>query len=276
MESVALRRLFVFALLALASLPMAGHAGTRCDAGDVPPAKVAAAAATAMRVVAELDRADAPVALVARVGTDLSKQGLVYSHVGFAVRDHADGRWTVLHLLNECGTDRSSLHAQGLVNFFADDLVNQDARITWLQPALAQRLSDHLRQLPRNALHQPAYNLIARPGSVDYQNSTAWVLETLAAVMPASDLSNRHAAYAYARNHGFRPDTVHIAYSKRLLGGLFSANTIFTDHSVGTRLSGEYPVVTVRSILRYLQEQGHVSREQEWRNGKLQAAPGPA
>ena len=104
---------------------------------------------------------------------------------------------------------------------------------------------------------------------------TPWVLETLAAVMPASDLANRRAAYAYARNHGFEPDTIHIAYSKRLLGGLFSTNTIFTDHPVGTRLSGEYPVVTVRSILRYLQEQGYVLREQEWRNGKLQAAPGP-
>ena len=275
MESVALRRLFVFALLALASLPMAGHAGTRCDAGDVPPAKVAAAAATAMRVVAELDRADAPVALVARVGTDLSKQGLVYSHVGFALRDHADGRWTVLHLLNECGTDHSSLHAQGLVNFFADDLVNQDARIVWLQPALAQRLADHLHRLPRDALHEPAYNLIARPGSADYQNSTAWVLETLAAAMPASELTDRRAAYAFARSDGYRPDTIHIAYSKRLLGGLFSVNTIFTDHPVGTRLSGEYPVVTVRSILRYLQERGYVLREREWRNGKLQAVPGP-
>lgn len=275
MEAAALRRIFFSALLALAMLPMVGHAGTRCDAGDVPPTKVAAAAATAMRVVAELDRADAPVALVARVGTDLSKQGLVYSHVGFALRDHADGRWTVLHLLNECGTDNSSLHAQGLVNFFADDLVNQDARIVWLQPALAQRLADHLRRLPRNALHQPAYNLIARPGSADYQNSTAWVLETLAAVMPASDLANRRAAYAYARTHGFQPDTIHIAYSKRVLGGLFRTNTIFTDHSVGTRLSGEYPVVTVHSILRYLQEQGHVLHEREWRNGKLQAVPGP-
>lgn len=276
MQVATLWRFFVATLLALALWPMAARAGTRCDAGEVAPTKVAAAATTAMRVVAELDRADAPVALVARVGTDLSKQGLVYSHVGFALRDHVDGRWTVLHLLNECGTDRSSLHAQGLVNFFADDLVNQDARITWLQPALARRLADHLRQLPRNALHQPAYNLIARPGSADYQNSTAWVLETLAAAMPASDLANRRAAYAHARSDGFRPDTIHIAYSKRLLGGLFSANTIFTDHPVGTRLSGEYPVVTVRSILRYLQEQGHVSREQEWRNGKLQAAPGPA
>lgn len=134
----------------------------------------------------------------------------------------------------------------------------------------------HLPQLPRNALHQPAYNLIARPGSADYQNSTAWVLETLAATMQVPELTNRRAAYASACNHGFRPDTIHIAYSRHLLGGLFSANTIFTDHSVGTRLSGEYPVVTVRSILRYVQEQGHVLHEQEWRNGQARSIPGPA
>lgn len=240
------------------------------------PAKVAAAAETAMHTVAALDEADAPVALVARVGTDLSKHGLVYSHVGFVLRDHPDGRWTVLHLLNACGTDRSALHAQGLVNFFADDLVNQDARIVWLQPALAQRLASQLRALPRNALHQPHYNVIARPGSRDYQNSTAWVLETLAAALPeAGTLHDRGHAYAYAEHDDFQPDRIHIAYSKRILGGLFSANAAFTDHPVGTRLSGDYPVITVRSILRYLQARGYAVQQREWRNGRLQSRPGP-
>ena len=264
-------------LLALClSLPPIAHAGTQCEIRPADPQKLADATATTMRVVSALDQADAPVALVARVGTDLSKHGLVYSHVGFVLRDHIDGRWTVLHLLNECGTARSALHAQGLVNFFSDDLVNEDARILWLQPALAQRLADHLRGLPRNALHEQSYNLIARPGSSEYQNSTAWVLETLAAVASTPELDSRRAAYAWALRDGFRPDSVQIAYAKRVLGGMFGTNTVFTDHSVGTRLSGEYPVITVRSVLRYLQERGYVLRESEWRDGKLQATPGPA
>lgn len=264
-------------LLALClAWPLAAQAGMQCEIQAATPQKLADATATAMRVVAALDETDAAVALVARVGTDLSKQGLVYSHVGFALRDHVDGRWTVLHLLNECGTARSALHAQGLVNFFSDDLVNQDARIVWLQPALAQRLADHLRGLPQNALHEQAYNLIARPGSGDYQNSTAWVLETLAAMASTPKLQDRRSAYAWAQRDGFRPDTIHIAYTKRVLGGLFGANTIFTDHSVGTRLSGDYSVVTVRSIFRYLEERGHVLRQTEWRNGTLQTATGPA
>lgn len=254
--------------------PWAAIAGTQCEIRPAAPQKLADATVTAMRVVAALEEADAPVALVARVGTDLSKQGLVHSHIGFALRDHRDGRWTVLHLLNECGTARSALHAQGLVNFFADDLVNQDARIVWLQPALAQRLADHLRGLPLNALHEQAYNLIARPGSREYQNSTAWVLETIAAVASMPELQDRHAAYVWAQRDGFRPDIVHIAYAKRVLGGLFGVNTIFTDHSAGTRLSGKYSVVTVRSIFRYLQERGYAVRVIEWRDGRLQSMPG--
>lgn len=268
---------FAAALLATGLAAPRAQAGTRCETQIVSAEKVAAAATTALRVAAALDERDAPVALVARVGTDLSAQGLVYSHVGFVVRDHPNGRWTAVHLLNECGSDRSHLYAQGLVNFFSDDLVNQDARIVWLQPAQARRLADRLRALPQRSLHQPHYSLIARPGSDDYQNSTAWVLELLAASAPEDVvIEQRRAAYAWARQDGFRPDRIHIPYSKRVLGGLFSANAAFTDHPVGTRLSGDYPVVTVRSIFDYLQRRGYASGQREWRNGRLMATPGPA
>ncbi|RDZ27618.1 DUF2145 domain-containing protein [Lysobacter silvisoli] len=264
------------ALLAAAFAPPA-LAGTHCETQTVPAEKVAAAAATALRVAQALDQADAPAALVARVGTDLSAQGLVYSHVGFAVRDHANGRWTVVHLLNECGSDRSRLYAQGLVNFFSDDLVNQDARIVWLQPAQAQRLAARMQALPQRALHQPHYSLIARPGSKEYQNSTAWVLEMLAASADeGAGIGDRRAAYRRAQADGFKPDRIHVPYTKRVLGGLFAANVAFTDHPVATRLSGDYPVVTVRSIFDYLQRCGYIREQREWRGGRLMAEPGPA
>ena len=252
------------------------HAGSTCDEQQVAPHKVAAAAQTALLAAAALDQADAPVALIARVGTDLSKHGLVYSHAGFAVRDHAHGPWTVVHLLNECGSDRSSLYAQGLVNFFSDDLVNQDLRIVWLKPDVAKRLAERLQQMPRHSLHHPRYSLIARPGSRDYQNSTAWVLEIMASALADRTFHDRTTAYAFARNDSFVPDTIHIPYSKRVLGGIFSANTVFTDHPVATRLSGDYPIITVRSIFRYLDQAGYVERQHEWRNGRLLDEPGPA
>lgn len=260
----------------LLCLPLAAHAGNDCREQPLPPAKVAAAAETALRAAAALDQMDASVALIARVGTDLSRQGLVYSHAGFVLRDHPQGRWTVVHLLNECGSDRSGLYAQGLVNFFSDDLVNQDLRIVWFKPDVAQRLTARLQQMPRHGLHHPHYNLIARPGSRDYQNSTAWLIEIMASAIADRPIYDRATAYAFARGDGFAPDTIHVPYTKRVLGGLFTANVDFTDHPVATRLSGDYPVVTVRSIFRYLDSAGYTERVLEWRNGRPMTVPGPA
>ena len=64
-------------------------------------------------------------------------------------------------------------------------------------------------------------------------------------------------------------------HARRIAGGLFAANVDFTDHPVGARLAGEYPVVTVRSILRWLDASGMAVETMEWRRGRLQATPGP-
>ena len=119
--------------------------------------------------------------------------------------------------------------------------------------------------------------MIARPGSREYQNSTAWVLEHLAAATSTHrHVYGRADAYGIAQAQGFRPDTIHIAYTKRIVGGLFGANIAFTDHSVATRLKGDYPVVTVRSILRWLRDAGHIAQEREWRFGRESGRLGPA
>lgn len=268
--------LMIAALTALLlGVARTAHAGTDCTPQTMPPERIADSAATALTVAAALDETNAPVALVSRAGTDLSKHGLHYSHSGFAVRDHPDGRWTVVHLLNDCSSDGSGLYTQGLVNFFADDLVNQDARITWLQPDIAERLSQQLLALPGDALYTPHYNLIARPDSTRYQNSTSWVLEHVAAAIPTkANARTRIQAYQLAVGHGFKPGRIHIPYTKRIVGGLFAANLVFTDHSVATRLGSDYPVVTVRSILEWLQESGLAAHEREWRSGRSMAVPG--
>ena len=47
-----------------------------------------------------------------------------------------------------------------------------------------------------------------------------------------------------------------IPYTKRVVGGLFSKTAVFGDHSLGARVSGKYPVVTVRSIMRFVETAG--------------------
>jgi hypothetical protein len=252
-------------------------AGTACTDKAATPQAMATAAGSAQRVLQALEKKNAPVALLARHGTDLKKYGLHYSHVGFVVRDHVDGKWTVIHLLNQCGTKRSDIYAQGLVNFFIDDLQSQDARIVWLTPEISERLAATLNSSNVNAMFDPDYNVIAHHQSTQYQNSTAWVLETIAAAqLQNTGTVKRSNAQALNQAHGFIPDTIQIDYTQRILGGLFSANTVFTDHSVGARLSGQYKVVTVRAIFRYLENLKHIEQQWEWRNNKLSGLPGPA
>ncbi|MCG6117891.1 MAG: DUF2145 domain-containing protein [Aquimonas sp.] len=262
-------------LLLLMCMAAPAQAGRGCQAQEPSPQAWAAAADTALRVLETLESADAPIALLSRAGTDLSAHGLHYSHLGFALRDHPAGRWTVVHLLNYCDSDRSALYAEGLLPFFADDLARQDARISWLQPALAEALAARLLAGAGQALHQPRYNLIARPGSPRTQNSTAWALEMLAAAELPGRV-DRRSAQAWLQAQGFAPDEVRIAYTRRIAGGLFAANLDFNDHPVSTRLGGRYPVVSVRAILRYLQAGGRIAREWEWREGRVQKPPGAA
>lgn len=275
---IRLRALLLSGLLLsglLAASP--ARAGTACQEQAVGPAQVADAAATARRVFAELETLDAPVVLLSRAGTDLSRYGLHYSHVGFVVRDHPNGRWTVVHLLNRCGTDRSGIYAQGLVNYFLDDLVAQDARITVLEPAYAARLARELAGGAPLRLHEPRYNVISRHDSLRSQNSTAWVIEQLSAARLREDRPvDRRLAKAVQQSDGFEPDVLRIAYSRRVLGGLFSANADFGEHPLPSRLAGEYRVVTVRAILRHLQRLGLVEKEWEWRGGRVMQQPGPA
>ncbi|MGH8050167.1 MAG: DUF2145 domain-containing protein [Arenimonas sp.] len=263
-------------ILFIVMLSQPVFAGTQCSEKAASPRAITTAAESAQRVLQQLEKNDAPVAMLARHGTNLEKYGLHYSHIGFVVRDHADGRWTVVHLLNQCGSQRSDIYAQGLVNFFLDDLQSQDTRIVWLKPELAARMSVILNTKAKSVFDSN-YNVIARYDSKHYQNSTAWVLDMLSvAQLPASQLLKRSNAQALEKAQGFTPDVIHIDYTQRILGGLFSANTVFTDHSVGARLSGEYKIVTVRSIFRYLEQLDAINRQWEWRSGRETKTPWPA
>ncbi|MGQ0801142.1 MAG: DUF2145 domain-containing protein [Pseudomarimonas sp.] len=269
-----LRRLLGLAVLMLATSANT-HAGTDCEQRQPSPQDQALAVETALAVRDLLEQTAPAAALVARVGSDLSQHGLVYSHVGFAVRDHVAGRWTVVHLLNTCGSDRSGLFAQGLVNFFADDLLRFDARVTLLSSPAAEQVAMLLKSRRIHVLHQSHYSVIARPDSQRFQNSTSWVLEIIAAAL-APSTSTRADVQRQLVGEGFIADEITIPYAKRVLGGLFAANAAFSDHSLATRLGGRYPVVTVRAIERHLRRLDRISKQWEWRHGRWSTSVGPA
>ncbi len=246
------RTLRLGAVFALVALP--AGAGTVCAPEPVSPQAVSAAARLAIKLRDELERLQPRVAIVARAGADLSKHGLVYSHAGFVLRNHPLGRWRVVHELNHCGTERSELFVEGLINFFTDDPFELRALILVPKLALQRPIERELLQGLGRRLHEPRYNMIANPYSTRYQNSNQWLLEIIVSaesMFLAAD--NRGDAQRLLRWSKFTPDMIPISGAKQLAANLFRANVRFDDHSEESRRDGRFPVVSVRSIRRYLQ-----------------------
>ena len=131
------RMLAIIALLVSSAV----HAGSACEEKKPQANDFVQGMALAARTRAVLEASDAQVVLIARVGQDLSKYGIRYSHMAYAWRDHPQGRWLVVHELNQCGTAESHLFNEGLGNFFLDGMFAYEARVVVPSPEVQQRLA---------------------------------------------------------------------------------------------------------------------------------------
>ena len=253
-----MRRIFA-CLLFLAAVP--AFAGTACEPARVSPQAFTNALTLATKLRDTLDEAQPAVALVARAGADLSKYGLTYSHMAFVNRN-SDGRWRVLHALNHCGSDSSALFSQGLLEFFTDSPFEYKAQIVIPTVATQAALLPLVTDGRARRMHHALYNMIAYPYSTRYQNSNQWVLEVVAVALSAGTV-DRTAAHRVLQRTGYSPQQVRIGALERLGASMFKANIRFVDHPLAVRLTGIYPVVSVRSIIRYLQRSGAVSHERQ-------------
>jgi hypothetical protein len=235
-----------------AFLAKAAFAGQSCEDKPLGVAEARKSFGLALKVREALDQSGAQVALLGRVGQDISKYGLHYSHVGFVWRDHPEGRWLSVHLLNECGTAVSNLYSQGLANFFADDMVAWDALLLIPSPEVQQRLAAHLNGEEVLRLHQARYNMVAYPFSSQYQNSNQWALEILAESLAGKSFARREEAQRWLKEAGYRPSTLKIPMLTRLGGRMFKANVAFDDHPTDRRMAGQIDTVTVDSIADFL------------------------
>ncbi|HSW13205.1 MAG TPA: DUF2145 domain-containing protein [Solimonas sp.] len=249
-------------LLCLGLLPIA-HAGQTCEDKPLTPQAMHQALRLTQDLQATLDRQQARAAILGRVGSDVSRYGLRYTHAGIAYRSGLDQPWTVLHKLNNCGTDHAALYRQGLLNFFLDDPHEYRALALLPKPALQERIVRAAEADAGSSVDQPRYSLLAYPYTLDYQNSNGWALEFLAVASADVPLLGRAAAQDYLRRSGYRADRIEISAAERVGATLFKANVAFLDHPLGERLGGRYSVVTVESIARYLGERQLITDTQE-------------
>lgn len=236
-------------------LPSLVVAGTACTEKPQSAETVQKAFQLAIKTREALDASGAQVALLGRVGQDLSKYNLRYSHMAFAWRDHPQGRWLTVHELNKCGTAESALFNEGLANFFFDDMFAWDALIVTPSPEVQAKLVAELTQTNTlKTLHQPRYNMLAYPYSTKYQNSNQWVLEVLADAMQKPQQPSRIESQKWLRQAGYKPSNLHIMTLTRLGARMFKANVAFDDHPTGDRILGKIEAATVESVTDFLQK----------------------
>jgi hypothetical protein len=241
----------MFLLLALL-LPVSATAGQQCNAKPLTPDAVRKGLLLALETRDWLDRSGAIVALVGRVGSDLSEHGLRYSHIGIVQRDHPRGRWLVTHLLNNCGSPSSSLFVEGLGNFYLDDPFAYETIVVVPTPAAQRKLLGALSSGLPATLHTAGYSMIANPYSTRYQNSNQWVLEMVAASLaPAGTAATRASVQQWLKNSGYTASQIRIGPLKRIGARLFAVNVRFDDHQAEAMQDGHYPVVSVESVVRF-------------------------
>lgn len=246
-----MRRLLLIAMLVLSPLV---HAGRPCEHKPMRTETFMKALQAAERTYAALEQSGAQVALVARVGQDLSKYGLRWSHLGVVWRDHPKGRWMVVHELNACGTASSSLFDQGLGQFFLDDMFSFDAAILIPSTADQQKLAALLASRDVARMHDARYNMLSYAFGSKYQNSNQWVLETYAAALSEIAVREREQAQAWLKLAGYEPVTLHLLSVTRLGARMFKANIAFDDHPLGRRIAGQIDTVTVESVVRFVRK----------------------
>jgi hypothetical protein len=240
------------------------QAGRACEEKNPKAEDVRQGLEAALRTREALEKSGAQVALVARVGQDLSRYGLKYSHIGFAWRGHPQGQWLVMHELNQCGTAQSALFAEGLGNFFLDDVFTYEALVLVPDKKLQDGLHAIFSANAARRLHEPHYNMLAYPFSVKYQNSNQWVLETLVqAAQPQRPLT-RAEAQAWLQAQAYEPSVLKLGPVTRL-GARTRANIQFDDHPNAKRFSDHIEVVSVDSLMRFMERRQWVTQKLELR-----------
>lgn len=251
-------------LLASALLTSASsYAGRSCEEKALDPSTLMKGMELALKTRNALDASGAQTAMIARVGQDLSKYHLRYSHMGIVWRDHPDGKWLVVHELNQCGTANSQLYDEGLGNFFMDTPFEYETLIVLPDAALQQKLVALLKSDTPRKLHEPHYNMLAFPYSTMYQNSNQWILELLAAAS-SNDVSigDRKQAQSWLSMANYRAGTLNIPSMTRLGARMFRANVAFDDHPFDRRMAGQIDTITVDSVISFMEQRKAISSKQ--------------
>jgi hypothetical protein len=249
----AIARILATAAAVLLLAPSA-RAGQPCLERPATPELAAQSVQLAARVREQLEKSQLSAAFIGRIGMDMSEYGLRYTHLAIAWRDHPRGRWHSFHLLNKCDTAESELTEQALEEFFLVRLHEMEALIIAPSFPIQVKLQRAFFGAMARKLHEQQYNMIAHPFSTMYQNSNQWILEVTASALAAPGaIATRGDAQNWLRQNDYVPSEIHLPRLRRLGAWVVSPHVRFGDHSAEEGRTGRFVVVSVESILRFLE-----------------------
>jgi hypothetical protein len=249
-SSLLVLRALVFWMAAMGT-HLNATAGRSCEDKPLDVQEITQGMDLANKTIQALEKSGAQVVLIARMGQDLSKYGIHYSHMGFAYRN-AEGLWRVAHKLNQCGTADAAVYRQGIGDFFLDRPFRYEAAFAIPSAATQEQLLKTLSaNTPLQRMHERRYNMLAYPWALTYQQSNQWVIETLA--QASSGASTRAQAQTWLRQQDYQPSVLNINAMTRLGANVTRANIAFDDHPNAKRFSGHIETVTVDSVFAWLQ-----------------------
>ncbi len=229
-------------------------AGQACETSSPNPEAMQKALNLGVKLQEKLKSLNVEAAVVARAGQDLSAYGLRYSHAAILVKNGDE--YQVVHKLNTCGTKEAKIYRQGLGMFFLDDPFEYRSLLIVPPPAQQATIVKLVAEGRHLWVDEPQYSMIAYPYSEDTQNSNGWVIESVAMAFSSKLLQKRENAHKFMQATGYKAKTLRIDLAERVGARLTKANITFFDHPTNRRWQGKYDVVSVESVLEWMQHNG--------------------
>jgi hypothetical protein len=250
------RALAALAIAATAPLSAQAELPRLCDSATPLTAAQQARLLRVSAIVKDvLARSGQRVALVSRSGLDLDRLGLRYSHSGYALRDSANGPWSVRQLYYACDAGHPKLFDQGLSGFLfgTNDPARGALSLVFLPPDTAERLARTVLDT-RQALGLlgATYSANAHAWSQRYQNCNQWAVELFAAAQGDLPEADRTAAQQWLQAQGYAPTTIDLGFPPLMWLAALSPWLHHDDHPPDDLNAARYRVSMPASIEAFI------------------------
>ena len=282
-------KILSYALLFCLSTSVLGAdkgSGTGCNDIQMGPQGYQKAAQLSAKVQKYLERKhqsdQTKVVLLGRAGSDSPSKRFQrkvsqywnYTHAGLAYRNHTDGAWTIVHLLNDCG-EKSSIYAQSMMKFFIDDPFEYRVVIGIPSIALQNQLEKIIveRNMATALFNNSVYSSVSNPFNTQRQNSNEYILDTLVLALAyqngTTDIFTREQAKDYMLKNDLKK---HVVAEQVKVKGLESfgmalgfgpKNATLDDHPRKERSKGKINMVSVGTLLEFINNLGHLTSTSE-------------